>query len=100
MEMRVPFRDGSVRSPIVGGGPGYPASIHDFLAGIGTVLTTVVSGFYEASMDPKLWPEVLGKLRDALHADAAAVVSHDFEQGRGQLDHSVSIDAMFVTAYR
>mgnify|MGYP002737279548 CR=1 FL=1 len=100
LEMRVPFRDGSVRSPIVSGSPGYPASIHDFLAGIGTVLTTVVSGFYEASMDPKLWPEVLGKLRDALHADAAAVISHDFEQGRGQLDHSVSIDAMFVTAYR
>lgn len=96
----MPLRDGNGRPNQVGGGPAYPASINDFLAGIGTVLTTVVSGFYEASMDPKLWPEVLGKLRDALHADTAAVISHDFEHGRGQLEHSVSIDAMFVTAYR
>jgi DNA-binding CsgD family transcriptional regulator len=78
----------------------YPPSIRDFLAGVGTVLTQLVSGFYDASMDPKLWPEVLGNLRDAVHADNAAVVSHDFEAGRGQLDHSVGIDAMFVTAYR
>jgi DNA-binding CsgD family transcriptional regulator len=78
----------------------YPPSIRDFLAGVGTVLTQLVSGFYDASMDPKLWPEVLGKLRDAVHADNAAVVSHDFKTGRGQLDHSVGIDAMFVTAYR
>ncbi|MBK8174065.1 MAG: hypothetical protein IPK66_01795 [Rhodospirillales bacterium] len=78
----------------------FPATMRDFLAGVGTVLTKLVSGFYDACMDPKLWPGVLGAMRDALHADAAAVVSHDFEQGRGQLDHSVSIDAMFVTAYR
>jgi DNA-binding CsgD family transcriptional regulator/PAS domain-containing protein len=78
----------------------YPASTRDFLAGIGSVLTQLVSGFYDASMDPKLWPEVLGKMRDAVHADAAAVVCHDFEAGRGQLEHSVSIDAMFVTPYR
>lgn len=78
----------------------YPPSIRDFLGSVGTVLTQLVSGFYDASMDPKLWPEVLGKLRDAVHADNAAVVSHDFEAGRGQVDHSVGIDAMFVTAYR
>ncbi len=100
LDPRGPFRDAGARSAGAGGDFGYPATINDFLAGIGTVLTTVVSGFYEASMDPKLWPEVLGKLRDALHADAAAVISHDFEHGRGQLEHSVSIDAMFVTAYR
>ena len=39
----------------------YPPSIRDFLAGVGTVLTQLVSGFYDASMDPKLWPEVLGQ---------------------------------------
>ncbi len=78
----------------------FPTSNREFLAGLGSVLTELVSGFYDASMDPKLWPELLGKMRDAVHADAAAVMSHDFEQGRGQLDHSVSIDAMFVTAYR
>ncbi|HYN39333.1 MAG TPA: helix-turn-helix transcriptional regulator [Rhodospirillales bacterium] len=100
LDMRASFRDAAGRAPTVAGNLSYPPSIHDFLAGIGTVLTNVVSGFYEASMDPKLWPEVLGKLRDALHADAAAVICHDFEQGRGQIEHSVSIDAMFVTAYR
>lgn len=78
----------------------FPASTRDFLAGIGSILTQLVAGFYDASMDPKLWPQVLGKMRDAVHADSAAVVSHDFETNRGQLDHSVSIDAMFVTAYR
>lgn len=78
----------------------FPASNREFLAGLGSVLTELVSGFYDASMDPKLWPELLGKMRDAVHADSAAVMSHDFEQGRGQLDHTVSIDAMFVTAYR
>jgi DNA-binding CsgD family transcriptional regulator len=78
----------------------HPQSVRDFLAGVGTVVTQLVAGFYDASMDPKLWPEVLGKIRDAVHADNAAVVSHDFETGRGQLDHSVGIDAMFVTAYR
>jgi DNA-binding CsgD family transcriptional regulator len=78
----------------------FPASTRDFVASLGAMMTQMVSGFYDASMDPKLWPEVLGRMRDALHADAAAVVSHDFEQGRGQLDHSASIDAMFVTAYR
>ena len=77
-----------------------PPSIRDFIAGVGTVLTQLVSGFYDASMDPKLWPEVLGKMRDALHADNAAVVSHNFETGRGQIEHSVSIDTMFITAYR
>lgn len=100
VDMRAPLRDGHSRPADIGGAVGYPASINDFLAGIGTVLTTVVAGFYEASIDPKLWPEVLGKLRDALHADTAAVITHDFDQGRGQLDHSVNIDAMFVTAYR
>lgn len=78
----------------------FPVSNRDFLAGLGSLLTELVSGFYDASMDPKLWPELLGKMRDAVHADAAAVMSHDFEHGRGQLDHTVSIDAMFVTAYR
>ena len=89
-------------SSVVGAGGTlpYPATTRDFLAGVGTAVTQVVAGFYDASMDPKLWPEVLGKMRDAVHADAGAVVSHDFEAGRGQLDHSVSMDTMFVTAYR
>ena len=77
-----------------------PLSARDFLAGVGTVLTQLVSGFYDASMDPKLWPEVLGKMRDSVHADNASVISHNFETGQGQLEHSVSIDPMFVTAYR
>jgi DNA-binding CsgD family transcriptional regulator len=78
----------------------YPTSARDFLAGIGTVLTQLVSGFYDASMDPKLWPEVLGKLRNAVYADNAAMVLHNLETGQGQLEHSVGIDTMFVTAYR
>jgi DNA-binding CsgD family transcriptional regulator len=72
----------------------------DFLAGVGTVLTQLVSGFYDAGMDPKLWSEVLGRLRDSVHADIGAVIVHDFEQGQGQIEHSVGIDGMFVTAYR
>lgn len=92
-------RDAAAAVGTAGTSP-YPATTRDFLAGVGTVVTQLVAGFYDASMDPKLWPEVLGKLRDAIHADAGAVVSHDFDAGRGQLEHSVSIDAMFVTAYR
>jgi len=97
--LRGPLREGVVRGGMLPLGV-FPPTLRDFLEGIGGKLTSLVSGFYEASMDPRLWPEVLGEMRDAVHADAAAVLSHDFEQGCGQIEHSVSIDAMFVTAYR
>lgn len=83
-----------------GANASHPPTMRDFLAGVGTVLTNLISGFYDASMDSKLWPEVLGKIRDSVHADNAAVVSHNFEKGQGQIEHSVGVDAMFVTAYR
>lgn len=91
---------GAWPSPRGGTGAPFPLSARDFLAGVGTVLTQLVSGFYDASMDPKLWPEVLGKMRDSVRADNSAVISHDFETGQGQLEHSVSVDPMFVAAYR
>lgn len=78
----------------------YPPTTRDFLAGVGAVLTQLVSGFYDAGMDPKLWPEVLSKLRDAVHADSVAVIAHDFDRAEGQIEHSVGIDTIFVTAYR
>jgi DNA-binding CsgD family transcriptional regulator/PAS domain-containing protein len=50
-------------------------------------------------MDNRLWPDTLTKLRDAVHADACAILSHDFLGGRGQLEHSVNIQSIYVTAY-
>ena len=90
---------GTWPSPRGGTGAPFHSAPETSLAGVGTVLTQLVSGFYDASMDPKLWPEVLGKMR-IVHADNASVISHNFETGQGQLEHSVSIDPMFVAAYR
>lgn len=80
-------------------GPEFPPTLREMLDRIGDVLTDLVGRFYEASMDARLWPETLAKLRDVLHADTCAIVSHDFGTGSGRLEHSVNIDSMYVSAY-
>lgn len=77
----------------------FPPTLHEMLDRIGDVLTDLVARFYESSMDARLWPETLAKLRDVLHADTCAIVSHDFGTGHGRLEHSVGVDAMYVSAY-
>ena len=79
--------------------PAFPPTLREMLDRIGDVLTDLVGRFYEASMDARLWPETLAKLRDVMHADTCAIVSHDFGTGSGRLEHSVNIDSMYVSAY-
>jgi DNA-binding CsgD family transcriptional regulator/PAS domain-containing protein len=78
---------------------GWSPENYAFLEQVGGTLTELVASFYEASMDNRLWPDTLMKLRNALHADASAILSHDFLSGRGQLEHSVNIQSIYVTAY-
>ncbi len=69
------------------------------LDGVGAVLVDIVGGFYEAGTDAKAWPQVLSRLRDLVDADVCAIASHEHDAGRGRLEHSVGIDALYVTAY-
>ena len=69
------------------------------LEGVGAVLIEVVGGFYEAGTDSKAWPQVLSRLRDLVSADVCSIASHEHDSGRGRLEHSVGIDALYVTAY-
>lgn len=80
-------------------GLGSPHEALELFERLGGTLTELVASFYEASMDNRLWPDTLTKLRDAVHADACAILSHDFASGRGQLEHSVNIQSIYVTAY-
>ncbi|MCU0839678.1 MAG: helix-turn-helix transcriptional regulator [Rhodospirillales bacterium] len=80
-------------------GLGHPFGTTELLERVGGTLTDLVASFYEASMDNRLWPDTLTKLRAAVHADACAIVNHDFVTGRGQLEHSVNIQSIYVTAY-
>jgi DNA-binding CsgD family transcriptional regulator/PAS domain-containing protein len=79
--------------------PSQSALACELLERIGTLLTDVATGFYDAGFDPRIWPDVLGKLRGLVHADVCAVASHEYESGRGHLEHSVGIDALYVSAY-
>jgi DNA-binding CsgD family transcriptional regulator/PAS domain-containing protein len=62
-------------------------------------LLGIVSGFYDASMDGRLWPPILKLLADALHARSCAIASHDYETNNGRLEHSLNIDADYVESY-
>jgi DNA-binding CsgD family transcriptional regulator/PAS domain-containing protein len=64
-----------------------------------TSLLGLVSGFYDASMDWKLWPPVLRRLGDALRARGCALAFHDYETETGRFEHSVDVDADYVASY-
>ena len=65
-----------------------------------TSLLGLVSGFYDASMDWKLWPPVLRRLGDALRARGCALAFHDYETETGRFEHSVDVDADYVASYQ
>ncbi len=65
----------------------------------GAMLTDMVSAIYDAAFDVKMWPDVLTRLRDLVHADACAIVRHEHQSGQGRIEHSIGIDALHVTAY-
>lgn len=62
-------------------------------------LMEILSGFHEASADPKLWPKCLVALSDALGAKVCAIASHDFETGTGRIEHSVYINKASIASY-
>ena len=62
-------------------------------------LMEILSGFHEASVDPKLWPKCLVALADALGAKVCAVASHDYDTGSGRIEHSVYINKASVASY-
>lgn len=62
-------------------------------------LMEILSGFHEASADPKLWPKCLVALSDALGAKACAIATHDYETGMGRIEHSVYITKASVASY-
>jgi len=66
---------------------------------VGGMLVDIVSGLYDAGHDAKAWPEVLSKLKDMVRADTCAIAHHEFDSSRGRLQHTVGIDAIYVTAY-
>ncbi len=65
----------------------------------GAMLTDMVAAVYDAAFDIKAWPDVLTKLKELVHADICAVISHEHQTGRSRIEHSVGIDALHVTAY-
>ncbi len=62
-------------------------------------LLGIVSGFYDASMDWRLWPPTLRKTGDVVRAGSCAIASHDYETGTGRLEHSVNIDTDYIASY-
>ncbi len=59
----------------------------------------IVAGFYEASLDETMWPEALAKLREAVDADAVALVMHDFEAGVGRIVAASGLSADAISSY-
>jgi DNA-binding CsgD family transcriptional regulator len=66
---------------------------------VGTVLTDLVSGFYDANISLRSWADVLDKVRMAVQADFCAIATHDFADGRGRFEESVGFDPTYLTAY-
>jgi DNA-binding CsgD family transcriptional regulator/PAS domain-containing protein len=62
-------------------------------------LMEILSGFHEASADPKAWPKCLVALADALGAKVCAIASHDYETGSGRIEHSVYIPKASIGSY-
>ncbi len=62
-------------------------------------LLEILSGFHEASVDPKLWPKCLVALSDALGAKICAIASHDYESGRGRIEHSVYVNKAAIASF-
>ncbi len=62
-------------------------------------LMEILSGFHEASADPKMWPKCLVALADAVGAKVCAVASHDYETGSGRIEHSVYIGKASIASY-
>jgi DNA-binding CsgD family transcriptional regulator/PAS domain-containing protein len=66
---------------------------------MGTSLLGIVAGFYDASMDWRLWPPILRQMGDAVHARSCAIASHDYETDTGRLEHLIDIDTDYVASY-
>ncbi len=62
-------------------------------------LLGIVSGFYDASMDWRLWPPILTQTGDAVRARCCAIASHDYETGTGRLEQLINIDTDYVASY-
>lgn len=62
-------------------------------------LLEIVSSFYDASRDWRLWPATLMRLGEAMQAKACVLASHDYEGGRGRLEQSINIEPNFVGTY-
>src|SRR5512134_622771 len=67
-------------------------------AGAGA-LVDLVSDFYGASMDTRFWPTALSKLREALDANACALITHDFTSQTGSITHASGINVEFILSY-
>jgi DNA-binding CsgD family transcriptional regulator/PAS domain-containing protein len=74
-------------------------STRDVLDNVGGMLADLISGFYDANMDARPWPEILSKLRAAIHADVCFVTQHDFNRQSGRFEHWADIDTLYVSAY-
>jgi DNA-binding CsgD family transcriptional regulator/PAS domain-containing protein len=62
-------------------------------------LLGIVSGFYDASMDWRLWPPILRQMGDAVRARCCAIASHDYETDTGRLEQLINIDTDYVASY-
>jgi DNA-binding CsgD family transcriptional regulator len=62
-------------------------------------LVDLVSDFYGASMDTRFWPTALSKLREALDANACALITHDFTSQTGSITHASGINVEFILSY-
>ena len=100
-DLRMPFRDAPAAAPRHGGSFPYPTTMRDFLAGIGTLLTTAGLRLLRRQHGSEAVAGGAGQAaRRAACRCRGGAIARLRDQDRGQLDHSVSIDAMFVTAYR
>ena len=65
----------------------------------GSLLLDLVSGFYDANMDWRQWPQVLAKLAKAVESTTCAVACRDYESYTGRLEHSANIGARYARSY-
>lgn len=62
-------------------------------------LAALLSAFYKAAETPSTWSPAVQSVMSTCEATVGLVVSHDYETGRGQIEHAENLSDELVRAY-
>ncbi|WP_282604931.1 helix-turn-helix transcriptional regulator [Pelagibius sp. Alg239-R121] len=62
-------------------------------------LAALLASFYEAAAAPVTWSQAVRSVMESSRATVGLIVSHDYETGRGRIEHAENITDELVTAY-